>query len=645
MPDLHDQHTLRSETATPALIQVSVTSHPLHSHSASHPDLVMDNAAAHQDHHHQRRSADFTMPRHSHHSRPRFLRAQSSSLSFTLGTGTEGEDPEIHDWRSTARGETPLDRTMDQIGMGRYQWSVLVLSGLGWAADNMWIQAVAIILPHMQRSFEISDSLVGLASSSIFLGMFVGSLAWGSYSDAHGRTAAFNITLLVATIFGTLSAVSTSFPMLCFLLFFVGTGVGGSMPTDGSNLLENLPVRKHSYVTALSVFFAAGSVVSSVTGLIVLPGKDVSGWRWLLGFLGLTTALFFVARVVFFRILESPKFLVHSGRKDEAKQILQRIQKFNGGEPMNLRPSDVVDDLDHVRIVEPADAVASDPTGPSPGPVRLDCSSQLNIDTKTYQTIGSDPPLPEVRENIHHAEDHDQLLPSEHSQDQGVQDQGSSIWLPRVWTSLFFDLSMKYAELFSDEWKRTTTLIWIIWGGMSFAFTMFNVFLPKLLQDKYGNPGSDTSGDSRKAMEDYLFYSASSLPGSLISAYLVETRLGRIGTMAFSTGFTALSVLLFSIWSIRLFLVVISISSSISYAAIYGYTPEVMGPRVRATGCGSASAISRLTGILAPLVAGWLYAVSTSLPLYLSVATFSAVALAMAMLPIETRGRSNEATP
>ena len=217
----------------------------------------------------------------------------SSSRPASIDFGAQGPpliDDQNDDWRATAIGSTPLDRTIDQIGMGRYQWTVLILSGLGWAADNMWIQAVAIILPYVQASFSVTDRLIGIASSSIFVGMFIGSLAWGSISDSYGRRAAFNITLLIAAIFGSLSAFSASFTVLCLLLFCVGTGVGGSMPTDSSNLVENLPVRKHSYVTALSVFFSAGAVIPSVIGLVVLSDQNQSGWRWLLGSLALVVS-------------------------------------------------------------------------------------------------------------------------------------------------------------------------------------------------------------------------------------------------------------------------------------------------------------------------------------------------------------------
>jgi hypothetical protein len=87
---------------------------------------------------------------------------------------------------------TPLDKTLERIGMGRYQWSLLgsfplflpffpplltlplaVLAGCGWLADNMWLQGVAVILPRVQVHFQVSDRWIGLLSTSIFAGMMV----------------------------------------------------------------------------------------------------------------------------------------------------------------------------------------------------------------------------------------------------------------------------------------------------------------------------------------------------------------------------------------------------------------------------------------------------------------------------------------
>lgn len=71
-------------------------------------------------------------------------------------------------------------------------------------------------------------------------------------SDSQGRTPAFNLTLLLTSIFGLATAFAPSFFWLCFALFWLGTGVGGSMPTDGTLFLENIPKTSHYLLTALS---------------------------------------------------------------------------------------------------------------------------------------------------------------------------------------------------------------------------------------------------------------------------------------------------------------------------------------------------------------------------------------------------------
>lgn len=46
------------------------------------------------------------------------------------------------------------------------------------------------------------------------------------------------------------------------------------MPTDGTLLLEHMPKEKQYLVTALSVFFSFGSVLSAFVALLVLPDNS-----------------------------------------------------------------------------------------------------------------------------------------------------------------------------------------------------------------------------------------------------------------------------------------------------------------------------------------------------------------------------------
>lgn len=147
-------------------------------------------------------------------------------------------------------------------------------------------------------------------------------LTHGKGSDLMGRIAAFNATLFFTSLFGLLASFSNSFPTLCISLFLLGSSVGvrytldnlsffvnpvsqGSMPTDGTLLLEHMPKDKQYLVTALSIFFSFGAVVSAVVALFLLPNNSCSGavdspcdvdkenlgWKYLLIALGLIVNL------------------------------------------------------------------------------------------------------------------------------------------------------------------------------------------------------------------------------------------------------------------------------------------------------------------------------------------------------------------
>jgi len=77
------------------------------------------------------------------------------------------------------------------------------------------------------------------------------------------------------------------------------------MPTDGTLLLEHMPKGKKYLVTALSVFFSVGAVLSSVVALLVVPQHSCSpssthcdvetenlGWKYLFVTLGVIVRTF-----------------------------------------------------------------------------------------------------------------------------------------------------------------------------------------------------------------------------------------------------------------------------------------------------------------------------------------------------------------
>ncbi|KAJ7843093.1 hypothetical protein B0H14DRAFT_1018741 [Mycena olivaceomarginata] len=40
-----------------------------------------------------------------------------------------------------------LNEAIAECGLGRYQWELFFSAGFGWFADNIWLQAIAIVMP------------------------------------------------------------------------------------------------------------------------------------------------------------------------------------------------------------------------------------------------------------------------------------------------------------------------------------------------------------------------------------------------------------------------------------------------------------------------------------------------------------------
>lgn len=73
---------------------------------------------------------------------------------------------------------------------------------------------------------SVPDNYIGTLSSSMFAGMMVGAVGWGTCSDLAGRSTVFNATLFFTSLFGILASFASSFWSLCVLLFFLGSAVG-----------------------------------------------------------------------------------------------------------------------------------------------------------------------------------------------------------------------------------------------------------------------------------------------------------------------------------------------------------------------------------------------------------------------------------
>ncbi|CAG8805786.1 25823_t:CDS:2, partial [Dentiscutata erythropus] len=340
--------------------------------------------------------------------------------------------------------------------------------------------------------------------------------------------------------------------------------VGGNMPVDGALFLEFIP-KSHQYLlTTLSVFFSFGAVITSIVAYLVLPqyscvksfndncnvNEHNNGWRYVLGILGTLTFIMFICRILFFRLQESPKFLNSQDKTHDAVTVLRKIAKINGN-PIDIKESDIQSATVNNKESDIQSATIN------------------SANSNHTESFPNDTPQPQVR---------------------FFSD-------PIQWFLLKLH---PIKPLFSRKWIKTTILVFCIWILVAFAYIMFNVFLPTYLESLGLSNDENIDGITliREVLGDYVIYSVCGIPGSILASYLIETRLGRKGSMALATFGTSLAVILFSTVRSRTAEVVssaiVSLLATLNYAVIYGYTPEVFEVKLRGTACGISAALSRV---------------------------------------------------
>ena len=461
-----------------------------------------------------------------------------------------------------------------------------------WAdVDSLWMQGVSLTLPSLSAEFGISEKSVRYTTSSLFIGLCFGSFFWGIGSDIMGRRIAFNVTLLIASIFGTVSAWAATWGGVCFMYAVLGFGVGGNLPVDGALFLEFLPDASSSLLTLLSIWWPIGQLCSSLFAWYFIANWPAyKGWRYFVCAIGLITFAMFLVRFAIFQMLESPKFLLSQGRQSEAVAVVQGLAARNG------RKTWLTEDILN-------EVVGDDDDEPVP--------------------MTTTPRRRQQRPTISHL----------------------------VRTRLASFSANRIRPLFNTrKLAITTSLIWFCWATIGMGYPLFNAFLPQYFS--HGSQPTDPSSTVPQlppsTYRNYAITSLAGIPGSLIAAYAVEMRsplLGRRGTLALSTFVSAVFLFLFVRLGTRsptvqlIFSCIEAFAQNIMYGVLYAFTPEIFPAPVRGAGTGVASFLNRVMGLMAPIIAATVPGDGTTAPVYLSAGLILAAAVSVCAVPIETRGR------
>ncbi|SOE49817.1 MFS transporter [Orrella dioscoreae] len=188
------------------------------------------------------------------------------------------------------------------------------------------------------------------------------------------------------------------------------------------------------------------------------------------------------------------------------------------------------------------------------------------------------------------------------------------------------------AALFSPSLRRRSILILLAWLLISMSYYGVFVYLPvQLARQGFG---------FLRGQEFLVVIALAQLPGYALAAYGIE-RWGRRPTLTGFLLFSAAGCLLYGLGQTTTVVVAATLLMSFSllgcWASIYAYTPEIYPTTLRATGMGSAGAVARFGGLLAPSVLAPVMAASFGLSLVAFSVLLVLAAGFIALIDVETR--------
>ena len=225
--------------------------------------------------------------------------------------------------------ESFVGEAMDEARMGPLHWRLLALVAAGYFFDVLDFTIFGALVPDLIHSGFVTQQQVPWIGSVTLLGLFIGTLGQGEFTDRFGRKTVYQFNLLlygVATILAALPPIpSIGFePGLTWLLIFrflAGVGLGAEQPLCFSYTAEYAPKRIRGRVIALMQFIG-GAWPWPVGVLMTLALRDTIGWRGIWIIIGVGALIVFILR---FSLPESPRWLATHGYGQRALDLLQRM--------------------------------------------------------------------------------------------------------------------------------------------------------------------------------------------------------------------------------------------------------------------------------------------------------------------------------
>ncbi|MBF4694534.1 MFS transporter [Fusibacter ferrireducens] len=175
------------------------------------------------------------------------------------------------------------------------RYMILTLLFLGWCVGNLNRFSINYAILEIGKDFDLSASTQGFIMSSFFLGYALMQIPGGWLADRYGPKKVLISSILVWSIFASLSGVAWSASVLILFRFLLGLSLGAFYPTALKTIAQVFP--RNEQGKAISILLVSGVIIAVVSSIFFAWIIGIMGWQVLfhmIAALGVVIAVFYL---------------------------------------------------------------------------------------------------------------------------------------------------------------------------------------------------------------------------------------------------------------------------------------------------------------------------------------------------------------
>jgi sugar porter (SP) family MFS transporter len=236
--------------------------------------------------------------------------------------------------------------------MKRYLYFVTFVASLGSLLFGFETGVINGTIFYVAQYFNLTPAMKGFVVSVALIGCVIGALFIGKPADLFGRRYILRFMAVFFLISMLLTGLAVNLWMFIIGRFIGGLAVGGASVVTPMYISEVAPPKLRGRLVATAQFaIVLGILVSFFSNFLIDSlGAGENKWRWMFLF-GVIPAVVFL--ILLFFIQRSPRWLVKTGRIDEAREALVRVNNQSDPEALIKEIKDSLDSevLSHYSVL------------------------------------------------------------------------------------------------------------------------------------------------------------------------------------------------------------------------------------------------------------------------------------------------------